>query len=687
MEKSLPTRSIGLIVCFCLATFLGAFLLFQIEPIVGKLVTPRFGGTASVWTICLLFFQSVVLAGYALTFTITKLPARIQLFLYLCIFGASLLWSQIPAGPSWQHGGSDHPVITLLTALTTRVAIPCILLSTISGVMQVWFGFARLGNPYPLYSVSNIGSIAALLAYPTLIEPNLTVATTLKVWSWIYWLLAACALVCAAVVWIRIRSSGLSPDISDKHVKVPKAPPITAKEFVTWTFFSTMGSATLLSYTSYITSEVSPTPLLWVLPLAVYLLSFVLVFGDLRFYVRPLFLNSWMILCAIEPTCTQLSYLLGLFINLVVVFEICMICHGELASRKPDVTHLPGFYLAVAMGGSLGGVLVGVVAPAVFNFEAERFFIIAVIGSFTLYELIIKKFQERKQGRTVKVLIALLVIGLAVTWFLLRPKDLVYRERNFYSAARVVKEGDCLIFYHGRINHGQQFLDPKRYDEPAGPYWMPISLVIGFLRTSMNNAPMSIGDIGLGVGVLAAYGRTEDKICFYELDPKVERIAKQFFTYLSRTHAKVDIKIGDGRAVLDGLAPQNYDLLLVDAFNGDAIPCHLLTVEAANIYLKHLNPDGLLVFHITNRYVNLCPVLGNLAQQLHLATCHIRFADAIDYIVMSRNPEIIAKFTNYASTHTKNYPYIEVSKTPVRPSLGVWTDDFANLFSVLRLHT
>jgi hypothetical protein len=690
METSVQSKPIGLIVCFCVATFLGAFLLFQIEPIVGKLVTPRYGGTASVWTICLLFFQVVVLAGYATTFVITKLPPKVQLALYLCIMGTSLVWAQIPTGPSWQHGGSDEPVISLLIALATRVAIPCILLSTVSGVMQVWFGFARLGNPYPLYSVSNIGSIVALLAYPTLIEPNLTVVTTLKVWSYIYWLLAACALSCAAIAWSRLRGneSLAQAEAEAEHVKPEQEKtPISFKDFAIWTFFSTMGSATLLSYTSYITSEVSPTPLLWVLPLAAYLLTFVLVFGDLRFYRRLLFLNSWMIICALEPTCTQISYLLGLAINLLLVFEICMICHGELASRKPGLAHLPGFYLAVAIGGSLGGILIGVVAPAVLNFEAERIIVIAILGLFTVYELALKKFLAQGRGKALAVFVAILVGVAAFAWFKLMPQELVYRERNFYSAARVVKEGDYLVFYHGKINHGQQFLDPAKYDQPAGPYWMPISLIMAFLHAYHNNAPLKIGDVGLGVGVMAAYGRPVDTITFFELDPKVERIAQRFFTYLSRSKAKIDIQLGDGRAVLNGLACQNYDLLLVDAFNGDAIPCHLLTREAALIYLKHLKQDGLLVFHITNRYVGLAPVLGNLAQEMHMSSCHIRFVDAIDYVILSRDADEISKFQQFFVEHKKQFPYVEVNKTPVRPGMGVWTDDFANLWSVLRLHT
>lgn len=686
MESTEKARQIALVVCFCLTAFLGAFLLFQLEPVVGKLVTPRYGGTASVWTICLLFFQSVVLVGYTLTYTITKLPARIQLGLYLLLMAFSLLWSTVPSGASWQVGSYDQPALNILIALMVHVAIPCILLSTVSGVLQVWFGLANLGNPYPLYSVSNIGSIAALIAYPTLIEPNFTLTRTLHFWSWAYWILAATAVLCALIVWFRTARANPNETIAYAQVSTDTAPKTGARNFFWWMFLSTMGSSTLLSYSNYITSDISPTPMLWVLPLAIYLLTFALVFGNLRLYRRDLLLKTWMIFCAIEPLCAWIAYPLALLVNLILVFELCMICHGELATSKPGLSQLPVFYLAIAIGGALGGIFVGIIAPSLFSFEAERFFVIVIMGLLTVYELAIKKFQQSNKKNFARIFLALVTLATLVAWLKLKPENLVYRERNFYSAARVQKETDCMVLYHGRVNHGQQFLDPAKSEQAAGLYYgLPLALVADFMHHVRNGASVSFAGVGLGVGTFAVYGRPGDSLTFYELDPKVKRIAEQFFTYLAKTKAKAQVLVGDGRMLLDASAPQNYDLMLIDAFNGDAIPCHLLTKQALTIYLKHMKYDGLLAFHTTNRYVDLAPVLGNLAKDLNLKASSIRYVNTVTYVVMSKDANQIDQLVAYAKEHQAAYPKVEIYPTPLKPSVGVWTDDFTNLVNVLKI--
>ncbi len=389
MDKSKYIRPFFPIL-FCTSTFLAAFLLFQVEPVVGKIVTPLYGGTASVWTVCLFFFQFVVLIGYIMTFVISKLPPKAQLFLYLTLLVISLFWSKIPARQLWTVGDNNAPIQNLLLALVQHMAVPCIMLATVSGIIQIWFAFARLGNPYPLYSLSNLGSLLALLSYPIIIEPHITVFSTLRYWSWLYCLLITIIFLCAFITNFQLKNIA-APEHENKDLLPENS--VNNKKFFKWLFFSTMGSATLLSYSSYLTSEISPIPLLWVLPLAIYLLTFILVFAQDKYYKRQFFLNSWMLLAICEPLAIQISFLLSLVINLILIFEICMICHGELALSKPSIKYLPTFYLALALGGAIGGLFISIVAPSIFSFEAERFFIIIIMALFTVNEVALKKFK------------------------------------------------------------------------------------------------------------------------------------------------------------------------------------------------------------------------------------------------------------------------------------------------------
>jgi len=683
MRQSKYTRIFFSIV-FCVSTFLGAFLLFQIEPVVGKIVTPLYGGTASVWTICLFFFQFVVLVGYLVTFTITKLPPKTQFYVYLTSLAISLFWSQIPVRQLWQVSDHNAPVQNLLLALVQHMAVPCIMLATISGIMQVWFGLARLGNPYPLYSLSNLGSMLALLTYPIMIEPNITVAGTLKYWFWLYCLLAASIFICALIVNLGLGTvSTPVPSKESKEAELDDS--IDRKKFFKWLFFSIMGSSALLSYSSYLTSEVSPIPLLWVLPLAIYLLTFILVFASDKFYRRNFFLNTWMVLAACEPLTIQISFLLSLAVNLILLFEICMICHGEIATSKPGVKYLPTFYLAIALGGAIGGLFVGIIAPHIFTFEAERFFIIVILALFTVNELALKKFQASNKKMLLKISLIGIALSMLLAWIKLTPTNLVYRERNFYGVAKVVKEGDFLVLYHGHTVHGRQYLNPVLAPLSTGLYYLPLEEMMDFMH-GLKSHPLSIGVIGLGVGMFTPYGKLQDNIVFYELDPKIEQIARRYFSYISQAKAKIKIKIGDGRFTLSELPLQRYDFIVIDVFNSDSIPCHLLTREAVAIYLQHLKEDGILVFHITNNYLDLEPVLGNLAKQDNLLSCYIYQGKSSSYVAMTRNAQLMDELIRFIKSKRDKYPEVDARQTVVNPRLGIWTDDYISLLNVLKLH-
>lgn len=664
---------------FCVVVFLGAFLLFQIEPLIGKIVTLHYGGTASVWTICILFFQSVVLGGYFLTFLLSKLAPRPQISAYTVLALISLLWSVIPYGDEWNCTNVYEPVSGLLYSLTVHLAIPCTILATISGMMQIWFATQRLGNPYPLYSVSNIGSIGALLAYPTIIEPSLTISKNLSLWSWLYWLLIAVLVVASMLTW-----RNLTPVSTNSNQELSNVGRVSPIQFIWWTFLSALGSVTLLAYTSHITEDIAPMPLLWVLPLSLYLLTFVLVFSNYPFYKRTPYIFAWMLLVFIDPFFVRQHLLIGLIINLMIAFITCMICHGELANSKPVAGRLATFYLALAIGGALGGIFVGLIAPCIFPFAAERIVVMYAMSLGLLYFYSLRKFIAANNKPMIAITVVLILGGTILTIASLKPKQLVHWERNFYGSVKVLQEKELRTFCSGRINHGQQFTDPSKADIPAGPYQLPLKLVFGSLRHFKESPQLNYGDVGLGVAVLAAFGKTDDHFTFYELDPKVERIARTHFTYLARTKAKTDVHIGDGRALLNNQPAQNYDLLLVDAFNGDAVPCHLLTKEALQIYLKHLNQDGLLVFHISNNYVDLRPVLGNLAKALNLHTCTIRFAGAITYVCMCRELAPIDQLSIYYRENRKSFPAIEIVNTPTNPHLPLWTDDYTNLSSLIK---
>ncbi|MBX9879425.1 MAG: fused MFS/spermidine synthase [Candidatus Obscuribacterales bacterium] len=667
------------LILFCLIVFLAAFLLFQIEPLIGKIVTLHYGGTASVWTICILFFQAVVLAGYFLTFLLSKLNPKLQILAYSILAVVSIGWSTIPLGPQWDCTNVIEPVSGLLYSLTVHLAVPCIVLATISGMMQVWFNLHKLGNPYPLYSVSNVGSIGALLAYPLLIEPAWTISKTLSVWSSLYLVLIALLTIAAILTGIKAVKQ---PNIT---ISSSSGSRTSVLSFCWWVALNALGSVALLAYTSHITGDIAPMPLIWVLPLSLYLLTFVLVFSNFHVYKRVPFIIAWVILILIEPVFTKDQLLLGLVINLILVFVTCMICHGELAGSKPEAAKLPTFYLALALGGAIGGVFVGIIAPMIFSFEAERLVVIYVMAVALLYHYSVAKFITMNNKPMTAISITLIVSGTLIVFGSFKSKNLIHWERNFYGSARVLREGEMFTFCSGRINHGQQYVDPAKADLPAGAYQMPIKLIFDSLRKDNPNIKLNCGGVGMGVAVLAAFGHEGDRFTFYELDPKVERIARTYFSYLARTPAKTIVQIGDGRDLLNKQSPQNYDMLLVDAFNGDAIPCHLVTEEALQIYLKHLKQDGLLAFHISNSYVDLRPVLGNLAEALKLHTCTIRFAGGITYVVICRDIAPIDKLSIQFRQNDKSYPAIAVNNTPTNPRLPLWTDDYTNLASILKL--
>jgi hypothetical protein len=661
-----------------LAVFLGACLLFGVEPLTGKIITPVLGGASEVWIVCLLFFQMVVLGGYLLTYLLSHLERRSQIAIYILLFAISLLWARIPTADGWGFASQHDPTWALLWALTAHLGVPCIILSSVSGTMQVWQARSGSANPYRLYSLSNLGSLGALLAYPTLIEPFFPVSATLNFWQIIYFVLFAVALAASTYAWRKIVSAETGP-VADQLQSAP-VQDLSRKHIIKWLFLSTIGSAGLLAFTSYITADVAPVPLLWVLPLAIYLLTFVIAFGRSRLNTN-LLIAAWIPTVIAEPISMGIAPIAHLSVNLVLLFELCMIANAELSASKPDARHLPSFYLAIAIGGALGGVLVAIVAPLCFTFAGERSVVILV---FTIYQLFAgaESFSKRRLG--IRIAIAIVTSLALLAWLIFPTPDIVHRERNFFGSVSVKHEGEMVTLYHGRVKHGQQYMDPKKAEIDANPYAPPAALVFAFLHSRHQSNPLTVGLIGLGTGSMAIEARHGDSFSYYEIDPKIKTIAENWFSYMSHSPAQVTVQIGDGRLLVKD-SQKRFDAISIDAFNGDAVPVHLLTVEAMNVYLEHLKPDGIVFFHITNAYLELAPIIGNVASALHLHGCKLTYGD-VKYVALSRDPAVIQNLIAFAGKEGPRFSNTTVADLPVRSDLQVWTDDYSNLFSVLKWH-
>jgi len=672
---------------FASTVFLSAFLLFQIQPIVGKMILPWFGGSSSVWSVCIVFFQAALLLGYAYVHWLhEKLAPRQQLRLHMALLLASLLALPVTADPSWKGAALEHPGWNVLAVLATAVGIPYLLLSTTGPLMQAWYArtysaAVTSAHPYRLYALSNLASMLALLSYPVLIEPIWAVDTQARGWSIGYALFVASCLATSLYAWRRVSAS----DRSAETASLDPAPAPSWAECLLWIGLSATPSILLLSLTRHLTQDVAPIPFLWVLPLSIYLLSFILCFDAPRYYVRPLFMTltvlSFVALDFSLDDGTDVQWLVPLIS--ISLFAFCMVCHGELVRRKPPPRHLTLFYLMLSIGGAVGGVVVGLVAPAVFNAYYEL-----PLGLFLCAALVlIVVWPELRSVWKVLLLLMLLGYGLRLGMISFGYVDgfrLVVR--NFYSQLRVVdnpdsKHGHLRQLVHGRINHGEQYLSPALRRSPTA-YYCEKSGIGRTFRALDGVSPRKVGILGLGTGTLAAYGRAGDEFRFYEINEQVLDLARNEFSYLSDTPAQVQHVLGDGRLMLEREQAQQFDLLVMDAFAGDSIPTHLLTLEAMQTYLGHLKPGGILAVHITNHYLDLQPVMAAIAQQFGKTALMQDFAPGDDSpLCMNSNWVLLV---DPAST-ARLLPQLENAQTlQVRAGFRPWTDSFTNLLGILK---
>jgi len=662
--------------------FVSAFLLFLVQPLIAKQVLPWFGGSAAVWSTCLVFFQFVLLLGYAYSDLVSrKLAPRLQAIVHIALLVISLLVLPVVASPEWKPTGDQDPSLRIVGLLIATIGLPYLLLSTTGPLLQSWFARARPSQTsvYRLFALSNAASLIALLSYPFLIEPWLSVRVQSYGWSAGYALFVT---LCAACAWMGLRHAAAgatrtAPGIDDAPASSP-----AAGSYVKWIVLSGMATAMLLAVTNHITHDVASVPFLWLLPLTLYLLTFIFSFEGRGWYRRRVFLLPLLILVAAMAWSLQegrnlrdMKESVALFCT--GLFVCCMFFHGELADSKPAPAFLTRFYLAISLGGTLGGILIAFVAPRVFTTYYEFPLILLLTLGIAMV-----------LTRSSRVLLVVIAGTAAFTGYEVYryaqglSGSSIYGTRSFYGVLKVQDRGagDEAVrqLMHGIILHGEQSLAPGRRSIPT-TYYGPTSGV-GRTLKAFSDRPIRVAVVGLGTGTIAAYGKAGDVYRFYEIDPRVVSVAREYFTYLGDSAARVETVLGDARLSMDREPPQKYDVIVLDAFSSDSIPVHLITREAMAVYLRHLNPGGVIAFHISNRFLSLAPVLKEIADDASLKVSWVVDGardSAISYtewVLVSREGALLAR------------PEIGSATRPIQeiPGLGAWSDESNNLFRILK---
>ena len=685
---------------------LSAFLLFIVEPLIGKTLLPWFGGVPAVWSTAMLFFQVLLTGGYAYAAWLSRSVnrrGRLHLALLglsvLVLLGMGIFWrSPLTPAPALKPTAALAPVLNIFLLLVVTVGLPFFLLASNSTLVQAWFARAFPDqSPYRLYALSNLSSLVALLAYPSVVEPNLSL-------PWQGWLWSAGYLAFALLAGYATLKAMRLPPAEPASQPTERAPAPTARDYLAWLLFSTCASVLYLAVTGYLTIQVAVIPFLWVLPLGIYLLTFVLAFSGERAYPRQVLILLLLPLVLLYNWAMAKGPLLPVPLQLgvfsLVLLIACMVCNGELVRRRPAPAHLPAFYLTISAGGMAGGLVITFLAPAVFKGFWEL-----PLGMLFFCLLCLLASRGSKGARletgflprlnATLLIAAVLIAGLRA--FMSIGSDLngsIHIWRDFYGVVRVRQvgtPGDPGYSYqliNGNTIHGAQFPASSQVDAPT-VYFGPHSGVGLALLNHPRHAPgLRVGALGLGIGTIAAYGQPGDSYTFYEINPQVIQLAQGrggYFTYLKDTKAKVQIVQGDARLSLEnelsrGQA-QKFDVLVLDVFSSDSIPVHLLDEQAFAIYQQFLQPDGVLAVHITNGYLDLLPVVWKLADVF--AFSRVVIDDPGDghstlpslWVLMAKQPAMLSA------------PAIAGHAKPVAgyaSSMRLWTDEYSNLFQILK---
>ncbi len=688
---------------FALTIFLSAFLLFQIQPLIGKFILPWFGGSPGVWTTCMLLFQVLLLAGYSYAhLATTRLSQRAQGYVHLGLLLISVCTLPIVPSEAWKPSGEESPVWHILLLLVNVIGLPYFLLSTTGPLLQSWFAQSYPGrSPFRLYSLSNVGSLLALLSYPFIVEPSLKLGTQAACWTLGY---IAFAMLCG---WnaVRMVRDGRTAAAAPVPAVVPVvAPDVTRGTKVLWLLLSCTASVMLLATTSQICQQVPVTPLLWILPLAIYLISFILTFDAPRWYRRdvfgPLLAMSAVAAWYVVDNGPAFAHETQLIVYGLALFAVCMTCHGELVRSKPHASQLTYFFLLISIGGALGGVFTALIAPRLFSGFIE--YQLGLGGACILLLVCLDRDQSSPLYRC-RPLWAWCGLACCCVFLctalgkqaLASDETQITATRNFYGVLRVVRRenetlGSQVAMLNGRIVHGTQCTDeglrslPTAYYGPGSGFGVAVTMHPRRKAAPTEIRGLRVGIVGLGAGVMNVYGRAGDYFRYYEINPDVVRLAREYFTFLSDSRAQTDIVVGDARVCLERelrSGSKQFDILTIDAFSGDAIPMHLLTRECFQTYANHLASDGLLVLHISNNEVDLAPVARGLAEELGFECRSIGSADDAkhavqqsDWLILTRNAAFLED--EKAKKHFR--PWAS-SRAPI-----VWTDDFGSMHQVLK---
>lgn len=670
---------------FALPIFLAAFLLFQIQPLIAKYILPWFGGGSSVWTVSMFFFQTMLVLGYGYAYVSSRYlkPAR-QLMFFAVLLLVGLFFLSVIPDENFKPGFGDWPALRIFLLLAASIGLPYFILSAVSPLFQSWF--SRIGSipgAYRLYALSNFASLSALLSYPFLVEPIFGLKKQAFFWSVGFGVFVFFGLILI----LKLRKAAISavnpqPYAGEKFLE-QKAPGFGVK--LLWFCLPACSTLFLLAVTGEITQNVPPVPFLWVLTLSFYLLSFVICFEKPEISSRSVFVYLFTFPLLFLALISHFDLLFSVFFKTalfsIALFGGCMVCHGKLAKIRPSKSeYLALFYLFIAAGGAFGGFFAGILAPLIFKIYLEFYLAVFLIAVFIA-------------ARSVKILIPM--AALVCTLFIYAAdvknffSNVMAVDRNFYGVLSVFKNDggsadESLSLMNGDTLHGFQYQDEVKRKMPTAYFSEKsgIGLLMDFYAGRSN---LKIGVVGLGIGTLAAYGKEGDLMRFYEINPQVKEAADNYFTYLSDSKAEIEVVLGDGRLLLQKELPQNYDIFILDAFSSDAIPIHLLTKEVVELYFRHLKPDGVIAFHISNNAFDLSPVVYKMAEYFDCKAVLIetgggdeKSAFLSDWMIMSRNETIFENEKIKAAAFAPD---------DRRLKIGLWTDDYSNLFQVMRTGT
>jgi len=732
----------------CASTiFVSAFLLFLVQPLIARQILPWFGGSAAVWTLCLVFFQVVLLLGYFYADRLSRWPLRTQAVVHALLLLAACAMLPVIPGAAWKPTGQGDPALNVLAVLAATVGLPYLAVCTTGPLVQSWVARLHAGDAprqarvYRLFALSNLAALAALVVYPFVLEPVFVLRVQAIAWSVGFGLFAVLAIVSVLAV-ARARPA---PVVAEMPAASPAAAPLSWADQILWLVLAALGTVALLAVSAFITQDIASVPMLWIVPLALYLLSFVLCFDRDFWYRRRIFWPAVLLLTPVmgwylNTPQRSLPIAAAIALYCVGLFAICMFANGELARARPGPERLTRFYLLLALGGALGGIFAGVVAPHFFNGYWELPASLAVPGlillwltrarqqwvwlvfafaivvgfgvlirlgsvavSLPVFYAMVTALACFAAGYTAwrarswaagaglaGALVSVAVAWLSISSVLEADNRTMLRVRNFYGALRVEQFGipgaltASRRLMHGVISHGEQLQGAVQRRLPS-TYYGPKSGV-GLALLTNRSAPRRVGVIGLGVGTLAAYGRSGDTVRFYEINPRVTAAARSHFTYLADSPATIEIAQGDARLLmqqeLDAHGSQRFDTIVVDAFSGDAIPMHLMTREALALYRKHLLPTGVIAFHISNRHLELAPVVKRLADDAGMQSVRVRFEPVASNLTLEHASEYVLLTHNAA--FLADPAMQERGEAMVPGGAALWTDDYSNLLAALR---